>query len=259
MHPTANHLLRTAVPGLLLVATIGTGTAAAAPAAPTPGHAAPPAASVECLEARVAARETPTVDELRELGFCEIDRRLATLEKLQAAIDRSPALTDDHEAALERILAGTRSGLGDLRAEIAAGSTVAALREDVRRIATDFRVYVLVARQVRLVIGSDLVAAGVAKAEAGASRIEAAIESAEAAGKNATAARAHLAAMTRAIEAAAAAIEGDAGAVLGQRPAGWNAGDAKPVLDAARASLKDARSQLRVAVREARSALADLR
>lgn len=259
MHRTALRLMRTAAMGLLLVAIVGAGTAVAVSEPSATGRPAAPAASVECLEAWVAARETPTVDELRALGFCEIDRRLATLEKLQAAVDGSTALADDHETALEQILAATRSGLSDLRAEIAAGTTAAALRDDVRRVATDFRVYVLVARQVRLVIGADLVVAGVTKAGTAAARVEAAIEAAEAAGKDTTAARAHLVAMTKAIAAAAAAVEDDAGAVLAQTPGGWNAGDAQPILDDARASLKEARTQLKAAVREARAAVADLR
>lgn len=259
MHRTIHHLGRAAALNLLLVACVGAGTVAAAPAPTASGPDAAPAASGRCLEAWTAAHDTPTVDELRELGFCEIDRRLETLEKLQAAIDRAQALTDDHEAALEKIITATTAGLRDLRAEIAADTALAELRDDLRRVVTDFRVYVLVARQVWLVIGDDRAAAGVAKAATAAGRVEEAVAAAEAAGKDTAASRAHVAALTSAITAAKAAIEGDAAAVLAQTPTGWNAGQAKPILDAARSSLTDARAQLKTAVREARSAIADLR
>jgi hypothetical protein len=178
---------------------------------------------------------------------------------LQAAIDRSRALTDAHETSLEGILASTTTGLQALRAEIDAATTVDGAQEDVRRIAEDFRVYVVVSRQVSLVIAADVVAAGVERVEATADRLDDAIEAARAAGRNVGDAPSHLAAMRREADAAARAVEGDAAAVLALTPAAWNAGDAKPVLDAARASVREARGALRTAVREARAGFRDVR
>lgn len=261
MNDTIQRLVATTTTALLLVATVGAGTVLATPAvlaatvAPDPERAS----SGRCAAQWDAARGEPTVARLQAVGRCEIDRRLDTLEKLQQAVDTSKALTDAHEAALEAVIGSTRSGLTALRVEIDAATTVPALREDLRRIAEEFRVYVLVGRQVRLVIGDDTVAAAVTKAEASAARVRAAVDAAETAGKDVAASRAHLATMTKAIAAAAKAVEGDATAVLAQTPARWNAGDAKPVLDAARASIREARSSLRIALREGRSAMADLR
>ena len=65
--------------------------------------------------------------------------------------------------------------------------------------------------------------------------------------------------MTAAVTKARAEVAGDADAILAQTPAAWNAGTAKPVLDAARASISAARSDLRTAVTEARAVLAALR
>jgi hypothetical protein len=65
--------------------------------------------------------------------------------------------------------------------------------------------------------------------------------------------------MRREANAAARAVEGDAAEVLALTPAAWNAGDAKPVLDAARASVQEARESLRTAIREARAGFRDVR
>jgi hypothetical protein len=97
------------------------------------------------------------------VGRCEIDRRLETLTKLQSVVDASTALADAHEAALDNILSSTSAGLRALRTEIDGDTTVEAVREDIRRIFEDFRVYALVARQVWLVKAADTVVVTVAR------------------------------------------------------------------------------------------------
>ena len=261
MSRTLQRVLATGSAAVVLAASVGAGAALAAPASFDPAAAAPPAVADadRCASAREAAREEPTVANLQAVGRCEIDRRLDTLAKLQKVVDASKALTDAHEAALDGILVSTTSGLTKLRAEIDATTTVEGLREAIRRIFEDFRVYVLVSRQVRLVVADDVVLAAANRAETAASRVEQAIKAAEAAGRDVAAARAHLAAMKAAIDGAKLAVEGDASAVLDLTPVAWNAGGAKPILDDARSSVAKARASLRTAVREARSALADLR
>ena len=264
MNRTIQRLVATGTTALLLAATVGAGAVLAAPASsdPTPAAPAAPAARAgadRCAAQWDAARDEPTVENLQAVGRCEIDRRLETLEKLQKAVDASRALTDAHETSLEGILASTTDGVTALRAEIDAATTEEALRGEIRRIFEDFRVYALVARQVWLVTADDTVVAAAARLTDVAGRLEAAIDAAEAAGRDVGDARSHLAAMTAAISAAQAAVGGDAAAVLALTPAGWNAGDAKPVLDAARSSITEARSSLRTAVREARAGFRDLR
>lgn len=261
MNRTLQRVLATGTAAVVLAASVGAGAALAAPAPSDPAAAAPPAVTGadRCASAREAARDDPTVANLQAVGRCEIDRRLDTLAKLQKAVDGSKALSDAHEAALDRILASTTSGLTALRADIDAATTEAALREQIRRIFEDFRVYVLVSRQVRLLVADDVVFAAANRADSAADRVEQAIEAAEAAGRDVGDARDHLAAMTAAIGAARVAVDGDASAVLALTPDEWNAGDAKPILDEARSSVAKARASLRTAVREARSALADLR
>lgn len=259
MNRTFQRLLASAATGLILAGSLGAGTALAAPSPAAPDLAAAPAAVDRCAPLRVTARAEPTVANLQAVGRCEIDRRLETLANLQSVVDSSTALTDAHEAALDAILASTSSGLRALRAEIDGDTTVEALREDIRRIFEDFRVYALVARQVWLVKAADTVDATAAGFATTAERLEAAIDQAEAAGKDVKDARAHLATMIAKADEAEAKVDGVAAAVLPLTPAAWNTGDAAPVLRQARESVRDAGAALRQAMKAARALLADLR
>ena len=174
-------------------------------------------------------------------------------------MDASATLTDAHEVALDAVLASTSAGLRALRAEIDGDTTVEAVREDLRRIDADFRVYVLVARQVALVRAADTVVATAAGFATTADRLEAAIARAEANKKNVRDARRHLATVRASADGAEAAVAGVATAVLALTPAAWNAGDAAPVLRKAGESVRDARVALRRAGAAARALLADLR
>ncbi|MBF8289738.1 MAG: hypothetical protein HW391_706 [Chloroflexi bacterium] len=256
--------------GLVLAAVVGISPAlaASAPAAITLSGAHPATQAEEltgrgrcaeaCAEAWLAARETPTVETLKRVGLCEIDRRLATIERLRSAVDDSRPLTNAHEAALEAILDRSAAGLRALRAEIEADTTVAELREDIASIFEDFRIYALVTRQVWLVIGADAVDATAAKLSTAAERLAGLIEQAAASGKDVTEAQAHLAAMEAAIDEALATVDGVAADVLPLTPADWNAGTAGPILRAARQAIADARADLRTAMSEARQVLAAL-
>jgi hypothetical protein len=250
----------TAVAVLLVVGTVGSAPAAAGTLtlAPAPRLDAE-ARHVRCAALWEKAVAEPTVANWKAVGLCEIDRRFETLDYLGAVVNRVPALTDDHEAALERILANTRAGLRALRAKIEADTTVAELRVDVPKIATDFRVYLLVSRQVHLVIAADAVEATVRRFGPAIDRLEAAIDRAEAAGKDVTQARELLAMLIEDVRAADAAVDGVAAEVLVLTPADWNDGTAQPVLRAARHDVAEARDHLRQAVRAARAIIAELR
>lgn len=211
-----------------------------------------------CAADWLAARADRTVEKLQAVGFCEIDRRLTTIDRLQALVNDSAVLTDAHQAALLRILDASESGLKALRLEIAGDTTVASVTEDIRRIFSDFRIYALVSRQVVLVRADDRVDAAATRLTGVAGQLADAIARAEENGKDVTEARAHLAAMKTAIDAATGEVAGDAERVLAQTPALWNAGSAKPILDAARASISAAHTDLRTAVKEARAVMAAL-
>jgi hypothetical protein len=250
--------------GLAITASLAL-PALAAPARPQaigdpPGvQAATDTGIARCSAAWLKAKADPTVVNFQAVGFCEIDRRLVTIDRLSGLVNEAGVLTDAHKAALATILRSDKTGLTALRAQIATDTTVAALRTDIRKIYTDFRIYVLVARQVRLVRGDDRVAAAAGRLDDATSRLTDTIARAKANGKDVTAAQGHLDAMVAAIGKARDEVAGDADAILAQTPAAWNAGTAKPILAAGRASISAAQTDLRTALSEAKAALAALR
>lgn len=260
------HIIRHAGPltGLLLAATLGVSPALAA-SAPTvsSGRAGTVQAEeltgrVRCATAWRQANAAPTVENLQAVGYCEIDRRLATIDRLGSAIDNARALTDAHEATLKAILDSSAAGLRALRAEIQADPSVPEVRRDIKRIFEDFRIYALVARQVWLVMAADAADAAGAALNGTAADLASLIAQAEASGKDVTEAKANLAAMQAAIDAALAGVDGVADGVLPLTPAAWNAGTAGPILRDARQAIVDARADLRTAASEARQVIAAL-
>ena len=226
---------------------------------PSGAQAATDTGIARCSAAWLKARADPTVANFQAVGFCEIDRRLATIDRLSGLVNEAGVLTDAHKAALATILQGDKTGLTALRTQIGSDTTIAALRPDIRRIYTDFRIYVLVARQVRLVRADDRVGAAAGRLDDATTRLTNAIARAKANGKDVTAAQGHLDAMVAAIGKARGEVAGDADAVLAQTPAAWNGGTAKPILDAARTSIAAAHADLRTALSEAKAVLAALR
>jgi hypothetical protein len=250
--------------GLLLAALVAVtpALAATAPATNSPtagvGGAETVTGRARCAEAWLKAAADPTVENYQAVGTCEVDRRLATIERLANGIETARALTDAHQAALTRILDSSEAGLRALRGEIEADTTLVELHADIRSIFADFRIYVLVTRQVWLVIGADTVTATGAALDDTAGDLATLIERAEANGQDVTEAKAHLAAMQAAIDEAVGGVAGVADEVLPLTPADWNAGTAGPILRDARQAIVDARADLRTAMSEARQVIAAL-
>ncbi len=218
-----------------LVAALAVGTVSAV--GPSPSSPAIPSTDSARCAPPAQGEGAESVGNLRRFGDCEIDRRLAFLARLASRVADAPALSDAHRQALADEIATTTSGLTALRATIDHETDVAALKADLKRIATDYRVYVLVAPKARLVIRADRLDAGYARFETVEQRLADAIATAKAAGKDVTAAQAAYDAMTAKVDDAEALLGPVAGSILPLTPADWNAGTARPALVAARSTL----------------------
>jgi hypothetical protein len=212
-----------------------------------------------CAVAWVTVRVDRTVTNEQAAGYCEIDRRLDAIAHLRDLVHEAGAVTPAHATALDSILDGSAAGLKALRVTIANDASLPAVTADVRKLFTEYRVYAVVARQVVLVRADDRTDVAADRLTQAAGQLSQAISVAQSHSKDVTAAEGHLSAMTAAISAAQGQVADDAASVLAQTPAGWNAGTAKPVLDAARVSISAAQSDLRTALREARAVMAALR
>jgi len=162
------------------------------------------------------------------------------------------------QALLDRI-ASSRTGLGSLKREIDGDTTVEQLKVDLPRIATDFRVYLLLAPQVNLVRGADAATAAAARLGQEAQRLQQLIDFARSRGKDVAAAQAALVAMQHDLANAGAQLSGLSAKLLALTPADWNDGRAKPVLDAARSAERSAHAELLSARRDAQAVIAALR
>ena len=212
-----------------------------------------------CAEAWRAFATDPTIDEGKALGDCEINRRIDDLGTVHDRVIASKVMTDPHKAVSLRIIDGTTAGLRELRAEIHGDTTLASLSEDLRRIATDFRVYLVVIPQIHLTNAADAVVVIGGHFDRFAEKANGYIERAKAAGHDTSAAEAALASLNEHVASAEALVDGLAATVLDLTAADWNDGSAKPVLDQARQDLRAARDELRAARADAKAVIEALR
>ena len=238
-----------ALASVMVVSTAAIVAAADPPTTPSGG----PAGRTICRPERDAAGDRPTLEELKAFGDCEIARRITTLDMLTTRIDKAEWAPANHAAHLTNEIRTTKNGLLDLKAKIDAETDIAALKTEIRQIATDFRVYALVAPKVNLVLGADRALAADERFEDIDQKLSNLIAQAEAAGKDVTDAKAHLARMNAAVDKAMSLAGPIPDAVLPLTVAQFNSGTAGPVLTDARTKLAEARAQLRTAVAEAKA------
>jgi hypothetical protein len=240
--------------GSLLVVSTGAVGAVTTPAGP----AGKGVCATEAAATRVAGAK---IDDLRAWGNCEINRRFVTLTALSSAITASKVMTPSDAAALQGEISSTRSGLTSLKTTIDSETVVLALRADIVKIATDYRVYLLVVPQVHLVNASDGILATQTRFTDLNTKLSARIATAKAAGKDTKAAQADLDAMNAAVAKAIGLATPLPAALLALTPAQYNGGTAGPLLSNARAAIVSARDDLKSAVAAAqacRTALAAL-
>ena len=217
-----------------------------------------PAGRGVCATEFAALKPPVTVDALRAFGDCEIQRRFTTLTALSTRITGSTTLTASDAAALTAEVGATRTGLTNLKATIDAETSIPALKAEIARIATDFRVYLLVGPQVNLVSGADRVVSSRGQFNKMDTNLAARIAAAKAAGKDTTAAQSDLDAMNAAVAKAVGLATPLPATLLPLTPAQYNAGTAGPVLTSARAALVQARDLLKSAVQDAKACRAAL-
>jgi hypothetical protein len=246
-----------AVGGLLAIGSVAPTYAVQAPSPLVP-EASTAAGTRPCLAESTAARSND-VGHLRALGDCEIDRRLDTITRLQARVTNASSLSGADRAALQSQLAADTSGLTALRAQIDGESNVDALRADLKKIVTGFRVYVLMAPKVGDVIAADTQLAAVARLETQSTKLQARIDAAHAAGKDVTQAQSDLDAMNTKVAQVSPLVAGIPAAVLPLTPAQYNAGAAKPILVSSRTSIQSGRGLLAGARADARACVAALK
>jgi hypothetical protein len=241
---------RNAIAGLAVAGMLVIGSATVVTAA-GPALAGGPTGKGVCATAATAVKAGATIETLRAFGDCEIARRMTTLSKLSAKITGSKVLTSSDASTLSGKVSSTRSGLAALKTQIDSETALDVLKTEVRQVATEYRVYLVLVPQVNLVSGADGVAAAKVKFGDVSTKLTARIAAAKAAGKDTTAAQASLDAMNAAVAQAAGLAQPLPTALLALTPAQYNAGTAGPVIKNARAALVQARALLASARKDA--------
>jgi hypothetical protein len=231
--------------GSLLLVSTGVVAAVTAPSGPS--------GKGVCATEAAAVKAGASVSTLRAMGDCEINRRFATLNQLGSRVSGSKVLTSSDAAALTSEIGSTTSGLTSLKATIDAETSISALRAEIGRIASDYRVYLLVGPQVNLVSAADGVVASQTRFSKVNTNLTSRIAAAKAAGKDVTAAQADLDKMNAAVTAAVGLATPLPAALLPLTPAQYNGGTAGPVLANARTALGQARDQIKAAVADAKA------
>jgi hypothetical protein len=246
-----------AVGGLLVIGSVGPASAAQS-ASPLPPEGSPAPAARQCAMELTAAKDN-AVGNLRKLGDCEIDRRLATITELQGRVTAAGGLTSADRTTLQAQLATSASGLTILRAQVDGETDRTTLRADLKKIVTDFRIYALMVPRTAEVIAADAELAAVARFGTLNTKLKARIDAAKAAGKDVTQAQSDLDAMQAKLAQVSPLVQGIPAAVLSLTPAQYNAGTARPVLVSSRTSLQGGRGLLVGAWADARACGAALK
>jgi hypothetical protein len=223
---------RTTLAAALAGVTLAVGLALPATAAvATPNDTTSPAAS--------ATKATP-VPAVQARCRAAITKRFGQLDVLAARTAASTSLSDTHRASITTILTGTRTGLTELQAQIAAASTVDQLKPLCGAVVTDHRVYVLRTPQVDLTIRFDRASAATDLLEVQAASFQQRIDTLKAQGKDTSKAESALATMNARLATADQAQAGRADALLLLTPADYNAdtGIVGPFVTAARQAEK---------------------
>lgn len=87
----------------------------------------------------------------KALANARIQGRISTLHALSVAVQDSKYLTSDERAALGKQISTDLAGLTPLATQMADATTVASVRSDENAMVDDYRVYMLMAPQTRLV------------------------------------------------------------------------------------------------------------
>lgn len=190
-------------------------------------------------------------------GEQEINRRLATLDRLTRQVQQVKRLSSGNRSALLAELNTARAGLSALLTEIEGDTDLVTLKEDLRSIVDDYRVYVFLVPKVHLIVAADAMLAIATKFDEIKAKLQTLIDKAAATGSDTSAAEAALAALEAAVEAAEASATSVISDVLPLDASSYPSN--KGTIASARDKLRSARQSLNEARKQAKAAIDGLR
>lgn len=199
------------------------------------------------------------INRIKERAQAAIEKRFGTIDQLRDALTNKGHATAGHKADLFVDLNSAEAGLETLSREIEAATTIDQLRVLVPKIATDFRIYLVVAPKVHEVIAADtalwLVDNPLTEVY---NKLSAAVDRADEAGYDVTEAQAFLQEMQTHMTKAEAHAGPVPNQVIDLDASDWE-NPAKALLEQGRDKLMQARDELRGAKESAQAAAQALR
>ncbi len=192
-----------------------------------------------------AEREARWFETIKARALKAIEKRLGTIDNLQAAINRSASVDPDHAEQLLSELRASASGLESLASEIRAAEDFETLRALIPKIFEDYRIYAVVAPKVNLVLVSDAAGTVAGRLAEAADLLGVVLDRLAENGVDVADAEATLAEMERLVAAGAESAGSVPGMVLGLTPADYPG--SSEVLRSAHSVLESARTDLRAA------------
>lgn len=196
-------------------------------------------------EAIRAETEANWVNTVKARALEAIEKRLATIADLQAAIDRSETVDPDHAGRLKGELQSSESGLEALARKISEAEDLATLRDLVPQILEDYRIYAVVAPKVHLVLTADAASAAADRLGDAAGWLGDVLERLAENGFDVEEGEALLVEMERLVASGSEGAAAVPDMVIGLKPSDYP--DSTEVLRSAHGELKSAGSELRSA------------
>ncbi len=199
----------------------------------------------EDRQAAVAEREARWLDALKTRSLEAIEKRLATIDDLEGAINRSTTVGTGHADQLLGELRASAAGLEALAGDIRAAGDLATLWELIPKIFEDYRIYAVVAPKVHLVLASDAAGAIAGRLEETTGTLGDVLDRLDEFGIAVTDAELLLAEMKELVASGAASAVAVPGMVLNLTPIDYPG--SSETLRSAQSVLQSARTDLRAA------------
>ena len=193
-------------------------------------------------KAQVKAKtETARIDQIRAKANQEIDRRIASLEKLKARIGQMKRISESQKTALSATVTAQITALQTLKTKIAADTALEALKADTKSITDSYRIYALIMPQIEVLAAADRLGTLIDTMTAVGAKLQTQITQAKTAGKDVSRLETALAEYTGKIADAKVEAQAAISGVIGLTP---DQGD-KTKAEANQQALKDARAKIK--------------
>jgi hypothetical protein len=183
-----------------------------------------------------------------------ITKRIASLQDLSTKVSAAKHISVSEKSSIQATISGEVSSLQGLQARIDADTVGADLKTDAESITKDFRIYMLVIPQGRIVAASDRVDTIVGLMQQFAPKLQARITAAQTAGKNVTVAQNAYADMIAKVADAQTQANAAVSSTASLQPDQGNAS----VEASNKTSLKAAEAKLKTAEQDLKAARADV-